>query len=120
MGGYGATTAVGGALPLGPAHSLCGAGYVDGVIGGAHKCLRAGEFCSPSHESDYERYGFACVAGHLKSRAAAITTTGSSTVSQPAVSLGQTVKLGRRTQTSGCTRGALPDRHARPAPTTAA
>ena len=35
------------------------------------KCLRAGEFCSPSHESDYERYGFACVAVICKAGAAA-------------------------------------------------
>jgi hypothetical protein len=103
---------LGGATPqrLGPLHTLCSAGYVDAVIGGAPKCLRAGEFCSPGAESDYERYGFACVDGHLK--AGAPTTTSSTT--SATVNVGQTVKLAKRTQTSGCTRGVLPDRQCSP------
>lgn len=114
IGGYGASAAtpVGSAGPLGPVHALCGAGYVDAVVGGAHKCLRAGEFCSPGHEADYERYGFACVAGHLEARSA-VATTEPSTVSQPTV-LGRTVELARRTQTSSCSRGLLPDRQCSP------
>ena len=60
---------------LGPLQALCSSGYVDAIVGGAHKCLRAGEFCSPGNELDYERYGFACVDGHLKAGARAPTTT---------------------------------------------
>ena len=115
LGLYGASaaTAVGGAGPRAPVHALCGAGYVGAVVGGAHKCLRAGEFCSPGHEADYERYGFACVAGHLEARSAAGTAE-PSTASQPATVLGQTIELARRTQTSSCSRGFLPDRQCSP------
>ncbi len=114
LGCYGAAAAHanGSTNPLGSRHALCGAGYVDAVIGGAHKCLRAGEFCSPTHELEYERYGFACVGGHLKARAA--TTTTPAATSQTTVSLGQTVKLAPRTQTSSCTPGPRPDRQCSP------
>jgi hypothetical protein len=94
--------------PLIAVRALCGAGYVDAVIGGVHKCLRAGEFCSPGHELDYERYGFACVGGHLRARAPT-TTTPSTTIS-----VGQTVELAARTQTSSCTPGPRPDRQCSP------
>jgi hypothetical protein len=30
------------------------------VIGGKHKCLGAGEYCSKRYERQYERYGFEC------------------------------------------------------------
>ena len=63
VGGYVASAA---SQPFVAAHELCSAGYVSAIIGGEAKCLRAGEFCSPSYESDYEHYGFACVEGHLK------------------------------------------------------
>jgi hypothetical protein len=114
MGGYGASaaTTARGAMPFEPVRALCSAGYVDAVIGGAHKCLRAGEFCSPGHETDYARYGFACVDGHLKARAP--TPNQPSTTSQSTVSVGQTVKLAPRTQTGSCTRGWLPDRQCSP------
>jgi hypothetical protein len=51
----------------------CSAGYVHGVIAGAQKCLRDGEFCSHAHANQYHRYGFNCVrysSGyyHLKPR----------------------------------------------------
>ena len=85
---------------------------VDAVIGGAHKCLRAGEFCSPSHELDYERYGFTCSAGHLKARAP--TTTTSSVKPRTTISVGQTVELAPRTQASSCTPGPRPDRQCSP------
>lgn len=114
LGCHGASAAKTGvsASPLGPVRAACSAGYVDAVIGGAHKCLRTGEFCSPSHELDYERYGFACVGGHLKARAPTATTP--STTSQGTVSVGQTVKLAPRTQTRSCTRGPRPDRQCSP------
>lgn len=47
-----------------PATSLaktCSHGYVHGVIGGAQKCLRRGEFCSFRFRNQYHRYGFNCV-----------------------------------------------------------
>jgi hypothetical protein len=53
--------------PRDVSRTACSSGYVDGVIGGKHKCLRAGEFCSPQYESDYEHYGFSCVSGRLQS-----------------------------------------------------
>jgi hypothetical protein len=35
-------------------------------IGGQEKCLHAGEFCSKRYASQYQRYGFKCVGGHLR------------------------------------------------------
>jgi hypothetical protein len=29
-------------------------------IGGARKCIAAGQFCARAHESDYNRYGYTC------------------------------------------------------------
>src|SRR3954454_13558663 len=55
------------ALGASPRHGpACRSGYVDAVVGGVHKCLHAGEFCSAAREADYERYGFSCVDGHLR------------------------------------------------------
>ncbi|HEX8122952.1 MAG TPA: hypothetical protein VF549_17010 [Solirubrobacteraceae bacterium] len=48
---------------FGPASALaksCGGGYTHGVIRGAHKCLRRGQFCARGAERDYHRYGFHC------------------------------------------------------------
>jgi hypothetical protein len=33
---------------------------VPAVVGGAHKCLGAGEYCATRYERQYERYGFVC------------------------------------------------------------
>jgi hypothetical protein len=49
-----------------PLRAECRSGYVDAVIGGEHKCLHAGKFCSAAAESDYERHGFTCVSGRLQ------------------------------------------------------
>jgi hypothetical protein len=53
----------------------CSAGYVHGVIGGAQKCLRRGEYCAHAYASQYHRYGYNCVivsgAYHLEPRALA-------------------------------------------------
>jgi hypothetical protein len=35
------------------------------VIGGSHKCLRRGQFCSRSSDRSYHRYGFHCHTGRL-------------------------------------------------------
>ena len=38
----------------------CSAGYRHAVIGGAQKCLRAGEFCAHRYDRQYRRYGYRC------------------------------------------------------------
>jgi hypothetical protein len=38
----------------------CSSGYKHAVIGGAHKCLRRGQFCARSADRQYHRYGFHC------------------------------------------------------------
>ena len=42
------------------AAKACNSGWTHGVIGGEHKCLRAGQFCARRSEADYHRYGFHC------------------------------------------------------------
>jgi hypothetical protein len=41
----------------------CSSGYVHAIIGGAHKCLRSGQFCAKSYTAQYRRYGFVCKPG---------------------------------------------------------
>lgn len=38
----------------------CGAGYTQGSIGGASKCLAAGQQCQQANVGDYTKYGFSC------------------------------------------------------------
>jgi hypothetical protein len=38
----------------------CSAGYKHAVIGGAHKCLRRGQFCARPRDRGYHRYGYHC------------------------------------------------------------
>jgi hypothetical protein len=38
----------------------CSSGYTHAVIGGAHKCLRRGQFCAHGYDRQYHRYGFHC------------------------------------------------------------
>lgn len=38
----------------------CSPGYVHGIINGAHKCLRRGEFCTRSAKGQYRQYGYNC------------------------------------------------------------
>jgi hypothetical protein len=102
-----------------PAAALCSSGYVDAVIGGEPKCLRAGEFCKVGNP-EYHAYGFDCPAsGHLVSYsqpapAPAPTTTSAPPISSGKVDVGKTVLLKKRTRTIGCKLGALPDRHCSP------
>jgi hypothetical protein len=49
------------AMPSPALAKSCSRGYVNGKIGGAQKCLRAGEFCSHRFAGQYHRYGFNCV-----------------------------------------------------------
>jgi hypothetical protein len=39
----------------------CSAGYKHAVIGGAEKCLRAGEYCAHRYDYQYRRYGYRCI-----------------------------------------------------------
>lgn len=48
------------ALPAGAAAKSCSAGYTHAVIGGAQKCLHAGEYCAVRLRRQYPRYGFTC------------------------------------------------------------
>ena len=38
----------------------CSSGWKHAVIGGAHKCLRRGQFCARRYDRQYHRYGFHC------------------------------------------------------------
>lgn len=44
----------------GAAAKPCSAGWTHAVIGGEHKCLRAGQFCQRDADGQYHRYGFHC------------------------------------------------------------
>jgi hypothetical protein len=45
-----------------PVHAAksCSSGYTHAVIGGVHKCLRAGQFCTHRYDRQYRRYGYRC------------------------------------------------------------
>jgi hypothetical protein len=88
----------------------CGSGFVDGVVGGEHKCLHAGEYCAARNESQYEKYGFSCVAGRLQSGVAAPPAT-----TTPPLPVVPSYHPPRRTKVTGCrARGGLPDRRCTP------
>src|SRR4051812_49762496 len=100
------------ALAAGVAHqgrsmAECSSSYVQGLVGGESKCLRAGEFCSPGREADYERYGFSCVDGRLRSG-------GTAPAAPTAGAIGATVGVAPLTRGSACRRGALADRPGAP------
>jgi opacity protein-like surface antigen len=38
----------------------CSSGWKHAVIGGAHKCLRRGQFCAHRYDRQYRRYGYHC------------------------------------------------------------
>lgn len=38
------------------AHVSC----TSATIGGTHKCLARGQYCSRSHKSEYKKYGYSC------------------------------------------------------------
>ena len=95
-----------------PAHAACSSSYVSALVGGAPKCLRAGEFCSPSSEPDYAHYGFACVGGRLREGGAAPRPA--PVVAPTKLAIGTSVALAHRTRAGGCRKGALPDRRCSP------
>ncbi len=111
LGGYAAAAAPTASITNdSPAQALCSPGYVDAIIGGEHKCLHAGEFCSADNESDYERYGFACVDGRLQSHTATTTTTTPTTTATTPTSVS--------TSTAATTTAPTPTMSVPSAPTT--
>jgi hypothetical protein len=40
----------------------CSSGWKHAVIGGVHKCVRAGQFCSRRYDSQYRHYGYRCTS----------------------------------------------------------
>jgi hypothetical protein len=42
----------------------CSAGYKKATIGGAQKCLGAGEYCTKADAGQYEKYGYICEKVH--------------------------------------------------------
>jgi hypothetical protein len=46
--------------PVGIVAKSCSGGFVHGVINGAQKCLRRGEFCAHAADRQYRRYGYRC------------------------------------------------------------
>jgi hypothetical protein len=49
-----------GLLPSAAFAKTCSSSYTHAVIGGAQKCLRAGEYCAHNEQSQYRRYGYTC------------------------------------------------------------
>jgi hypothetical protein len=52
----------------GPVASAACSRDVPATIGGAHKCLGAGEYCATRYERQYERYGFVCSTSYSPPR----------------------------------------------------
>jgi hypothetical protein len=52
----GGVPAASSASPSAPAHASC----KSATIGGHHKCIARGQYCSRSHQRDYQRYGYSC------------------------------------------------------------
>lgn len=48
----------------------CKSGFRHAVIGGKHKCLKAGQRCTRRYDRQYHRYGFHCHSGWLTRRVA--------------------------------------------------
>jgi hypothetical protein len=56
------------AAPVAAVAKSCPSNFVRATIGGAVKCLHAGEFCAKRYQRQYRRYGFTCRAnGRLRS-----------------------------------------------------
>jgi hypothetical protein len=50
------------------AHAACSSHYTSATIGGSHKCLHAGEYCSRSLARQYTRYGYECSTAYSPPR----------------------------------------------------
>jgi hypothetical protein len=64
LGLLGAAPVVAPAAPAAAPQSIvsksCSGSFTHGVISGAHKCLRRGQFCARAADRQYHRYGFHC------------------------------------------------------------
>jgi len=61
------STAGEGSSPSITAAKSCSSGWKHAVIGGAHKCLRAGQYCAKGKDGTYHKYGYHCHSnGRLK------------------------------------------------------
>jgi hypothetical protein len=69
VGGVAGSAPVGGlASPEIAIAKSCSSGYKHAKIGGAHKCLRAGQYCAKRYDRQYHRYGFHCHGKRLKKK----------------------------------------------------
>ena len=50
------------------AHASCSSRYTPATIGGAHRCLHAGEVCTRSYERQYLHYGYECSTRYSPTR----------------------------------------------------
>ena len=50
--------------PDGAAHA-CKAGFRHAIVGGKHRCLKAGQRCQRRYDAQYHRYGFHCHGARL-------------------------------------------------------
>jgi hypothetical protein len=96
----------------------CSSGYVTANLSWGTKCLRVGEYCKVGNP-EYRRYGFNCPrSGFLAYYHAGSTATAPPSnwtpPSEISPALGTTVLLAPRTRSSGCVRGARPDRRCSP------
>ena len=75
----GLNSAASGALTVGAAQagspasgdaSACKRGFTPAIIAGKSKCLKSGQTCLKRYQKAYRKYGFNCVNGHLRKRAA--------------------------------------------------
>ena len=57
---FAAVPAVGPVAPSAVIAKSCGGGYKHGVINGAHKCLRRGQYCARGADRQYHHYGYHC------------------------------------------------------------
>jgi hypothetical protein len=62
------------ARPLAPG-ATCKAGLKAAIVGGVFSCLKVGQVCQAKHERDYERSGFVCRSGRLRTRASGSAAT---------------------------------------------
>lgn len=59
------------AAPSAPAAGAargCKSGWVAATMGGARRCLKAGQYCTRGYDIQYHRYGFHCHAARLTRR----------------------------------------------------
>jgi hypothetical protein len=54
------------ALPTVQPAKTCSGSFTHGVIQGAEKCLRRGQFCARAADRQYRRYGFRCVSSDAR------------------------------------------------------